>query len=979
MSVRPAEKRWELVCRQLSCQHKSEEKMKNKLALALLFVCAISFQGLISTQNHPNPVTRFPLLSLLNAPALNPLTSASAQSGGTPELPRTYLNTTYTAPAGRTIAVTAGGDFQAALNQAQPGDVITLQAGATFTGNFTLPNKSGAGWVVVRSSIADANLPPQGTRVTPAYSAVMPKVVSPNSDPAVRATTGAHHFRFIGVEFGVKPGSFIYEIVNFGADQNSLSQVPNNLIIDRCYIHGNPTENARRGVNVNSASTAIIDSYISDIHEVGADSQAICGWNGPGPFKIVNNYLEGAGENVMFGGADASIKNLVPSDIEFRLNNVTKQLKWKLGHASYAGIHWSVKNLFELKNAQRVLVDSNVFEYNWADGQSGFGIVFTPRNQSGGSPWSVVADVTFTNNNVRHSGSGFNISGPDNEAGVSLPSQRVLIRNNLIEDIDGKVWGSPSVSADGRMYQIVGGAEYVTIDHNTGFATGNILTTETANILNKALVFTNNIAPHNTYGVVGTGSPFGTASLDRNFTGYVFQKNVIIGGQASNYPSGNFFVSSFTQVGFVDYAGGDYRLSSSSPYKNAGSDGKDVGCQLGAPTTTPTPPPSTPTISGVTATNLTSSSASIVWATSALCDSQVEYGATASYGSQSSLNGTFVTSHLVTLSGLNASATYHYRVKSHDAAGNLAVSSDFTFVTPASTAGGGDKKAPTIGAVAASVTGATSATVRWTTDEASDSQVDYGVTMLYGGSTPLIQTRSTDHSVALTGLAPGTLYHFRVKSRDAAGNLAASGDLTFKTSGSLSGGGSNSGQTPGGPVAVAWTQLVKLDQSGSTLTKNAGCSGCESTAVSQQIISSGNGYFQFVADETNKERWIGLMQSGKTAQAMNINYTFLLGGVGTTSVRENGVYRMETTYKVGDVFRIVVQNKVVRYYKNNILIYQSQVPDSTPLVAAASVLDLGGTVSGGVISTSSSEAPPNTPVRALVVTPDTTALRSFKR
>jgi hypothetical protein len=88
---------------------------------------------------------------------------------------------------------------------------------------------------------------------------------------------------------------------------------------------------------------------------------------------------------------------------------------------------------------------------------------------------------------------------------------------------------------------------------------------------------------------------------------------------------------------------------------------------------------------------------------------------------------------------------------------------------------------------------------------------------------------------------------------------------------------------------------------------------------------------------------------------------------------------METTYKVGDVFRIVVQNKVVRYYKNNILIYQSQVPDSTPLVAAASVLDLGGTVSGGVISTSSSEAPPNTPVRALVVTPDTTALRSFKR
>ena len=75
---------------------------------------------------------------------------------------------------------------------------------------------------------------------------------------------------------------------------------------------------------MNSASTAIVDSYISDIHEVGADSQAICCWNGPGPFKIVNNYLEAAGENVMFGGADPSIAELVPSDIEFRHNHCFK-------------------------------------------------------------------------------------------------------------------------------------------------------------------------------------------------------------------------------------------------------------------------------------------------------------------------------------------------------------------------------------------------------------------------------------------------------------------------------------------------------------------------------------------------------------------------------------------------------------------------------------------------------------------------------
>src|SRR5262245_39072488 len=60
-----------------------------------------------------------------------------------PEAPRVRLNTTYAPPTGRVIEVKAGGDFQAALNEARPGDVITLQAGATFTGNFTLPNKSG--------------------------------------------------------------------------------------------------------------------------------------------------------------------------------------------------------------------------------------------------------------------------------------------------------------------------------------------------------------------------------------------------------------------------------------------------------------------------------------------------------------------------------------------------------------------------------------------------------------------------------------------------------------------------------------------------------------------------------------------------------------------------------------------------------------------------------------------------------------------
>jgi hypothetical protein len=492
-----------------------------------------------------------------------------------PEPPRVYLDTTYAPPKGRPIEVKAGGAFQDALNQAKPGDVITLEAGATFTGNFTLPNKSGGAWIVIRSSTPDSNLPPPGTRITPSYSKVLPKIVSPNSEPAIKASSGAHHYRFVGLEIGHKVGSRIYAIVDFDGGQTSLSQIPHDLIVDRCYIHGNPSDTSRRGVALNSASTAVIDSYISECHEAGADSQAIAGWNGPGPFKIVNNYLEGAGENFILGGADPRIQNLIPSDVEFRRNHVAKPLKWKLGHPSYAGIKWSVKNLFELKNAQRVMIESNVFEYNWAESQNGFAILFTPRNQGGQSPWSVVQDVTFADNALRHSGGGFNIAGPDNEAGVSQPSRRILIRNNLIEDIDGKVWGGA-----GKLFQIIGGAEYVTIDHNTGFATGNILSTDSTQGLNVGLTFTNNIVAHNAYGVIGTDTGVGLSTLRRWWKSYVFKKNVIVGGQASNYPPDNYFINSFSEVGFVDLAKGDYRLSSSSSYRNAGADGKNIGCNL---------------------------------------------------------------------------------------------------------------------------------------------------------------------------------------------------------------------------------------------------------------------------------------------------------------------------------------------------------------------------------------------------------------
>jgi hypothetical protein len=182
-----------------------------------------------------------------------------------------------------------------------------------------------------------------------------------------------------------------------------------------------------------------------------------------------------------------------------------------------------------------------------------------------------------------------------------------------------------------------------------------------------------------------------------------------------------------------------------------------------------------PIISNVAAGNVTSSSATMTWTTNEAGDGQVEYGLTANYGSSSTLNTTLLTSHSVTLSNLQANTTYHYRVKSKDAAGNLATSDDFTFTTLP------DLTPPVISNVTAGNITTSAATINWSTDEASDSQVEYGLDANYGSSSALDVNRLASHSMTISGLTANTTYHYRVKSKDAAGNLAVSGNFTFTT------------------------------------------------------------------------------------------------------------------------------------------------------------------------------------------------------
>ena len=471
-----------------------------------------------------------------------------------------------------TISVPAGGNLAQAMTNAQAGDTILLQRGATYTGNFTLSNKSGSGTITIRTS-GDDGFPAAGGRISPANAGQLAVIRSGNTSPAIQTSPNAHNWTLMLVEIQANSNGS-GDIVTLGdgsTAQTSLAQIPHDLVLDRVYIHGDAAKGQKRGVALNSASTTITGCYISDIKAVGQDSQAIGSWNGPGPFTITNNYLEAAGENILFGGSDPAVQNLVAADITIAGNYISKPTSWRTEK-------WSVKNLVELKNARRVTIERNTIEYNWQGGQSGFAVLFTVRNQDGKCPWCQVDHVTFQNNVVRHSAAGIQVLGYDNNH-PSQQTQAIVIRNNVFYDIDKENWGG-----NGYFLALVAGARDITVDHNTivqDHASG-IIQADGAPVIN--FTFTNNIAKHNSYGIIGTNHGTGNDSISAYLPASTITRNVFAGGSSNKYPGGNSFptVAQFESQ-FLSYAGSDYRLTSGSGWRGGGTDGGDLGALFDRP------------------------------------------------------------------------------------------------------------------------------------------------------------------------------------------------------------------------------------------------------------------------------------------------------------------------------------------------------------------------------------------------------------
>ena len=516
-----------------------------------------------------------------------PSGSISGITAADPALPQVTPVYGSLPPVSREIRVGSGGNLQGALDSAQPGDAILLAPGVTFTGNFVLRNKgigsSCSAWITLRT---DGSSPGRGQRATPSNASGFAKLVTPNVAPALRTDPQASCYRVSALEIAVPTlGVYNYGLIALGdggwaganETQVTVAIAPTNLVFDHLYIHGDSGANFTRCVALNSASTVIADSWIADCHARGFDSQAIGGWNGPGPYLIENNYLEAAGENIMFGGSDPGIPNLVPSDITIRGNHFYKNPSWR-------GV-WTVKNLLELKSARRLLIENNVFENNWADAQTGMAIVIKSANDGGSGPWQGTTDVAFRYNIVRNSPQGLNISAHP-EPNTVVPVARVRVEHNLFENI-----GSYNGTVSGRMLILLQDLHDVTIAHNTMIhnytAEGQWMISDVSFGAARNIVMRDNVATKGgPYGaVMYSGVRIGTASLEAFANGsWNFDRNVVIGLDGEFvpwHPQSSFYAPTMASVGFTN-PGGDYSLSASSPYRGKATDGTDPGVDFAA-------------------------------------------------------------------------------------------------------------------------------------------------------------------------------------------------------------------------------------------------------------------------------------------------------------------------------------------------------------------------------------------------------------
>lgn len=228
--------------------------------------------------------------------------------------------------------------------------------------------------------------------------------------------------------------------------------------------------------------------------------------------------------------------------------------------------------------------------------QPGYAFSIAPTNQQGTSPTALTNDFVYRYNYAYNVSYGMALYAVNCNPGCSQGANRISIHDNVMDDLNIPAqW--PQGGGDAQEYTASVGSpiQNVLINHNTitlarrSFAIWGADSTG----LMRNWTYQNNIVANGNYGFLGMHA--GSGSCDNNLwtayailnacvTGYVFDHNLILGGTARGWPAGNLFAS--PSRAFMHFNGGnagDYHVL--SPYKNVGSDGKDLGADVDALTT----------------------------------------------------------------------------------------------------------------------------------------------------------------------------------------------------------------------------------------------------------------------------------------------------------------------------------------------------------------------------------------------------------
>ena len=339
----------------------------------------------------------------------------------------------------------------------------------------------------------------------------------------------------------VLAGSPTLDTTTIAGNANDLLYLPpssGHTTVRNSVIRGDASVGAKRGIQANGNGLTVESSTITDIFRYGQESAGIGAWDSPGPFTIRNSVIQAAGMPFLFGGADPSSEARIPADILIEDSAFSKKPEWR-------GLGYACKNLGELKMGKRVVIRNNIFRYSWVEGQTGFGLVLSVRNQYGNTPWAIIEDVLISGNIIQDVGTAVSLLGRD----YSYPSQvmrNITFRNNTFDNINKGVYGGR-----GATYEIHHGPDNLTIE-------GTVVQNSPLNLY-SALFFageepaTNLAVRDNTfiegsYGINGDGSlpatALGANTLATYAPGNVWENNTVRRSNIRNitWPAGTVLV-----------------------------------------------------------------------------------------------------------------------------------------------------------------------------------------------------------------------------------------------------------------------------------------------------------------------------------------------------------------------------------------------------------------------------------------------------